>query len=280
MNAQRIISQIDNLAPFSETIHQLIELASDDVRALSEIAAAIKTDANLVTNVLKLANSAYYGLKQQVDSIDRAVALLGAQRILEIALLSLAAPTLQATQKGYGLQKGELWRHSMVSACYAREIARQHDLKSANLIFTAALIKDIGKVILNRYMSDAAKEIDALVYHQNVPFFEAERTVLGISHAELSAMAFEKWNFPENLVHIVRNHHLQKAPVVAPRETCIVFLGDAIASMLGIGTGKDGLSYSFNEEILSRYFDFQTLDTLVFSLVTSMGGINDLMNQL
>jgi putative nucleotidyltransferase with HDIG domain len=280
MNARRIISQIDNLAPFSETIHQLIALASDDSKSLAEIAGVIKTDANLVTNVLKLANSAYYGLKHEVDTIDRAVTLLGSQRILEIALLSMTAPAFQAPQKGYGLQKGELWKHSMVSAGYAREIAKQYDLKSADLIFTAGLIKDIGKVILNRYMTDAAEEIDELVNQQKVPFFEAEQKVLGISHAELSAIAFEKWNFPDKLVHIVRNHHLQSAPVVAPRETCTVFLGDTIASMLGIGTGKDGLNYPFSEEILSRYFDFRNLDTLVFSLYTGMGSIADLMNQL
>jgi putative nucleotidyltransferase with HDIG domain len=280
MNVNEIISKIDALAPFSETTIQLVELVSDDSRALSEIADIIKTDANLVTNVLRLTNSAYYGLRHQVESIDRAVALVGAQQVLEIAMLSMAAPLFQANQEGYGLQKGELWRHSIVSATFAREIAKNNNLNNADLIFTASLIKDIGKVILNRYMTKAVKAIDMLVYDHQFPFYKAEKKVLGIDHAELSAMAFEKWNFPEKLVHIVRNHHIQTTPVVAPRETCMVFLGDTVASMLGIGTGKDGLLYPFNEEVLSRYFDLHNMDNLIFALYSEMEGISDLINQI
>lgn len=279
MNVNEIVSNIDSLAPFKETTYQLVELVTDDSRALSEIAAVIKTDANLVSNVLRLANSAYFGLRQEVASIDRAVALMGGQRVLEIALLSMAAPVFQGTQEGYNLKKGELWRHSIVSATFSREIAQKNGLNNADLIFTAALIKDIGKVILNRYMDQVAKAIDLLVYEHDIPFLIAEKKVLGIDHAQLSAMAFEKWNLPEKLVSIVRNHHIQKTPVVAPRETCTVFLGDIITSMLGIGTGKDGLNYIFNEDVLSRYFGLDGLDELIFSLFHELDGITDLMEQ-
>lgn len=280
MNARQIIADIDTLAPFPKTAYRLVELVADDSRSLAEIADVIKTDANLVTNVLRLANSAYFGLRQEVASIDRAVTLIGGQRILEIALLSMAAPVFEAPQAGYGLGEGELWKHAIVSATFAREIAKQNNLKSADLIYTAGLIKDIGKVILNRYMVKAAKAIDLLVYEHHFPFFRAERKVLGIDHAELSALAFEKWHFPERLVYIVRNHHIQKIPVVAPRETCTVFLGDTISSMLGVGAGKDGLIYPFNEDVLSRYFDLSNLDNLIFSLYPQISGITDLIDRI
>ena len=203
--------------------------------------------------------------------------LLGGQMILEIALFSMTAKTFQAPQKGYALHSGELWRHAMISAVFARELAKQHELKKVDTVFTAALIKDIGKVILNRYLVDAAEEIDALVEEQNLPFFEAEKTVLGIDHAELGALAFERWGLPENLVLIVRNHHLQKTPVVAPRETCIIHLADTICSMFGFGAGKDGLHYPFNEEILTRYFDLKDFQSIVARLFSHMGKLQDLM---
>jgi putative nucleotidyltransferase with HDIG domain len=278
MNPNEIIADINTLTPFPETTYQLAALVSDDSRSLSEIIDVIKTDANLVTNVLRLANSAYYGLRQEVQSIDRAVAVLGGQRILEMALLATTASTFEAPQEGYALKKGELWRHSIISATFARKIAVQNGLKSADLIYTAALIKDIGKVILNRYMGRTAKAIDLLANQHHFAFYTAEKKVLGIDHAELGAIAFEKWNFPEKLVFIVRNHHLQKTPVVAPRETCAVFLGDNLASMLGIGTGKDGLIYPFQEELLSRYFDLQSPDRLVFSLFSEVKEISNLIN--
>jgi putative nucleotidyltransferase with HDIG domain len=280
MNVSEIVSNIDSLAPFRETSYHLVELVTDDSRAISEIADVIKSDANLVANVLRMANSAYYGLRQEVDSIDHAVAMMGSQHVLEIALLSMAAPIFQGNQDGYALKKGELWRHSIVSATFSRKIAVKNGMSNADLVFTAALIKDVGKVILNRYMDQAAKAIDLLVYEHHIPFIKAEKKVLGIDHAHLSALAFEKWNLPEKLVSIVRNHHVQEAPAVAPRETCTIFLGDTITSMLGIGTGKDGLNYTFNEEVLSRYFGLEGLDELIYSLFPELDGITDLINQL
>ena len=277
MSLHKILSDIYTLEPFPRAAMQLVEIVADEKRALSEVAGIVMQDPNLTANVLRLANSASYGLKQQVASIDRAVSLLGGQIILEIALISMTAATFKNAQTGYGLLKGEPWRHAMTSAVFAREIAKRYGLKSADVVFTAGLIKDIGKVILDRYMSGAAARIDELIYEKGWPFFEAEKKVLGVDHAELGALAFEKWGFPEKLILIVRNHHLQKTPVVAPRETCAVFLGDTVCSMMGVGTGKDGLNYPFGDEHLLRYFDLQSFDSLVASLYLHLDSIKDLL---
>jgi putative nucleotidyltransferase with HDIG domain len=276
MTIHEIINLIEMLEPFPQTAMQLIEIAADESRAIAEVCDLVKTDANLASNVLRLANSAYFGLKQEVDSLDRAVTLLGAQFILEIALFSMTASTFKDAQDGYALEAGELWRHSIISAIFARELAKEQNLKSVETIFTAALIKDIGKVILNRFILDAAMQIDDLVDQRNFSFSEAEKMILGIDHAELGALAFEKWHFPESLVLIVRNHHLQKAPAAVPRETCVVYLADTICSMLGFGAGRDGLNYPFNEDVLRRYFDIQNFEKTVTKLFGTIGDIEGL----
>lgn len=280
MSLHDIIHDIDTLEPFPQTAMQLISLVGDESRALAEVVDIVRTDANLASNVLRLANSAYFGLKRQVDSLDRAVMLLGGQMILEIALFSNTSRAFQAPQEGYALRAGELWRHAMVSAIFARDLAKQNGLNKVDAVFTAALIKDIGKVLLNRFMADAALEIDDLVEKGHMPFFEAEKKVLGIDHAELGALAFEKWGLPEKLVLMVRNHHLQKAPVVAPRETCIIYLADTICSMLGFGAGKDGLRYPFSDELLVRYFGIQDFQGMVTRLFLRLGNLQDLMAAL
>ena len=277
MSLEEIIHEIGLLEPFSQTALQLVELVGDESRALAEVADVVKSDANLASNVLRLANSAYFGRQQQVDAIDRAVMLLGGRLVFEIALFSMTAGFFQQAQDGYALEAGELWRHSVTSAVFARELARQYGLAHVEVVFTAALIKDIGKVILNRFMAAADRQIDVLVEQQKMPFFEAEKMILGVDHAELGALALKQWGLPGNLVALVRNHHLQKPPVVAPRETCVIFLADSICSMLGLGTGKDGLHYPFREELLLRYFDVQDFQGLVSRMFTRLEKIETLL---
>lgn len=277
MNLQTIIGGIGALAPFPRTAMRIIDLAGDESRSTAEIADLVKTDANLAGNMLRLANSTYFGLKQKVDSIDRAVTLLGSRFLLEMALFSMTTEMFGAPQAGYALKAGELRRHAMVSAIFARELAKQYGLDKIETVFTAALIKDIGKTILNQHLVEASGEIDALIENQKVPFFEAEKAVLGIDHAELGAMALEQWDLPENLVIMVRNHHLQKDPVVAPREVCVIYLADTICSMFGFGAGKDGLHYPFSDDILLRYFDIQDLHGIMARLLVHVVKIDDLM---
>ncbi|MCP4747507.1 MAG: HDOD domain-containing protein [Desulfobacteraceae bacterium] len=280
MSVQKIIDEIESMAPFSQSSLQIIEMMSCPESGSSKVARVVKKDANLAANVLRLANSSFFGLKQKVDSIDHAVTIIGSKRVLEIALYSMTSAALKKPQLGYALKGGELWRHTVIGAAFAREIAIEQNLDNAEVVFTAALIKDLGKVILSRHLAEAEKEIDQLVFEKKMPFCEAEKKILGIDHAELAAIAFERWSFPENLIHVVRNHHLQKEPVIAPKETCIVFLGDVICSILGIGSGKDGLAYRFSDDILLRYFDIHNFHNLVSSLFSRISQLDQLADLL
>jgi putative nucleotidyltransferase with HDIG domain len=172
--------------------------------------------------------------------------------VADLAFLASIAENLKAEQTGYGLRKGDLWKYSVLSALIARELAKNKGIAKTHLIFTAALLKDIGKVILNQYVEDAFEEINTMVVKKYVTFREAEKQVLGIDHAELGGMVAESWNFSPKMVEIIRNHHQPQKSSISEIESSIVYLADTMCMMMGVGGGLDGLAYRFHKEVINR----------------------------
>ncbi len=119
-------------------------------------------------------------------------------------------------------------------------------------IFTAALLKDIGKVVLSQYVVEAQKKINALVSDDGYSFREAEKEVIGIDHAELGGMVAEKWKFSSQMADIIRNHHLHDESAQDDIETVIVYLADTLCMMMGLGGEVDALHYRFHKKVIER----------------------------
>jgi putative nucleotidyltransferase with HDIG domain len=162
------------------------------------------------------------------------------------------AQNLKKRQSGYDLSEGELWRYSVSSALIARELAEKRGSKDNYLLFTGALLKDIGKVLMNQYVADASEKINTLVSKDGLSFKEAEKEVIGIDHAELGGIVAEKWKFSSEMVEIIRNHHLSEKLARTNFEASIIFLADTICMMMGIGVGSDGLAYRFHREVFEQ----------------------------
>ena len=125
-------------------------------------------------------------------------------------------------------------------------------INDVSLIFTSALLKDIGKVILNNYVEDSLKDIIEMVENENLTFLEAEKEIIGIDHAELGARVAEKWNFSTAMVDIVRNHHSPEKSSPNDLSVPIIYLADSICMMVGIGVGSDGLAYKYDLDVMKR----------------------------
>jgi putative nucleotidyltransferase with HDIG domain len=172
--------------------------------------------------------------------------------VVDLVLLASGADNLKPEQKGYDLRKGDLWKYSVLSALIARELAENKGIGKTHLIFTAALLKDIGKVILGQYVGDVFEEINLKVVEENLTFREAEKEVIGIDHAELGGVVAESWNFSSKMVEIIKNHHQPQQSSKSEIESSIVYLADTICMMIGVGSGLDGLAYRFHKEVLER----------------------------
>jgi putative nucleotidyltransferase with HDIG domain len=266
MKIEDIIRQIDQLDPINPKIFKLLDILEDENHSLEDVTDIIEFDPNLTANILRYANSALFGAKMKIESLQAAVSRLGSQTVFEVVIGSIAASRLNKGLQGYDLKEGELWRHSVFSSLFAKELARRFDVEGINLVFTAALLKDIGKVILNRYLQEVVENINELIYYQKMSFIEAEKRVLGIDHAQLGGIVAQKWNFPKKLVQIIRHHHMEDASGDDP-EVNAVYIADTICSMIGIGTGSDGLHYRFDDAVIKRFVGIDiSLDRVIAEL--------------
>jgi len=248
-----IIDRIDQLTPIPPIAMRIMALAEDPDSPLSEIADLIVNDPAITANLLKTCNSAYFGLARKVDSVQDAIVLVGLDYIVQIVMLGSISPNFKQGAAGYGLGEGELWRHAAVSAYVAQALAQRYGApKSRHLVFTAALLKDIGKLILGRYVAFSFEQINILVHAQGHSFDDAEKKIIGMNHEELGALVGEKWNFSEKLIYIIGHHHLSAADARQDLETALVYLADIVCMMMGVCTGADGLAYRFYSDVLKR----------------------------
>ena len=249
INIKTIIKDIDRLEPIPQALQKVLVIINDPDSSISELTDVVKYEPSLTANLLKICNSSYTGLKVEVDSVHRAVALLGMEQVGELILLASASKNFGKSQPGYGLKAGELWKYSVSSALLARELAKRAETVNTHFVFTAALLKDMGKLVLSQYVSDSFEKINMLVTEKEFSFMEAEKEVVGIDHAELGGMLMEKWQFNKDMITVVKNHHLSDDTCEPDIETKMVYLADILCMMLGIGGGADGLAYRFYKDV-------------------------------
>ena len=249
---QKLMKEIKNLRPIPAVANQLLTVVDNPDSSMEDIANVIQYDPVMTANVLKTCNSAYFGLKHPAESVKDAVNMLGTDQVIELVLLKSGAKALSGSQKGYGLEGGDMWWYSVSSAVIAKQVAVKFSLKNKNTIFTSALIKDIGKIILGTHVFDAFQKIKNLVEKKNFSFSEAEKKIIGIDHAELGAMIAKMWKFSPKMIKIIRHHHLSDETMIKDKEIAAVYLSDCICMMMGTGVGLDGLSYRFKAQAMKE----------------------------
>lgn len=249
---QRLLKEIQNLKPIPAVTNQLLAAVDNPGSSMETIAQVIQYDPVITASILKTCNTAYFGLKHPAESIKDAVSMLGTDQVIELALIKSGAQTLSGPQDGYGLEAGDMWQYSVSSAIIAKQVATKLALKNKSTIFTSALIKDIGKIILEKYVSNASGKIAHLVEHKEFSFLEAEKKILGIDHAELGAMIAKQWKFSPRMIKIIRHHHLSDETMIKDKEIAAVYLADCICMMMGTGVGSDGLAYRFKNQVIKE----------------------------
>lgn len=248
----QIVGDIQALPRLPNTVVHLVSVVGDPASTLPQVVEAIRYDPTLTAELLRLCNSAYYGLTRRVESLDDAVRLLGTAKVFQLIMAAHTRTMLSAPQEGYGLLAGVLWSHAVAVAVAGQLLARRLGLPQAGLLFTAGLLHDTGKIVLNEFVRREYAEIVRRVTEQRLSFCEVEQEVLGCTHAEVGARVAEAWNLPEVLVDCIRYHHEPDARPVPDARVDVVHLADAVCLLFGLGTGDDGLCYRPSAAVLGR----------------------------
>ncbi|MEW6517583.1 MAG: HDOD domain-containing protein [candidate division FCPU426 bacterium] len=228
-------SEIKTLVPMSATLSRLTNLMSDINAKTSDIARVIELDSVLTVNVLRWANSAFYGAHMPVESVRGAVIRLGMNNIIRLSIGSCLAGSMKQSVPGYRLAEQELWRHNVAAALTVESLGALTRRPVPPAAFTAALIHDIGKVVLGQHLQkEMFQQLQQLQQQEGLCYIEAERRLLETDHAEVGAAIAGYLKFPEELVKAIERHHDP-----APREDSLldaVIIANAAAKQIGFGS--------------------------------------------
>ena len=251
MQANKIASAIKSFPGMPGTAVKLLGLIDDSAMRVSQIEEILRHDPGLTANVLRMANSAYFGIPSKVGSIRQAVILLGLKRLIQMVIAACVSAIMDKSVPGYDLPPGELWRHSIAASVAAAGLVKVLKVEAAEEIFTAALLHDVGKLVRGDFVKDEFKQIETAI-SQGISFEMAEKIVLGTTHADVGARILTKWLLPPEIVHAVQFHHAPETSERVSSMLDIVHVANFISMMIGIGIGADGLQHEPSAEVTER----------------------------
>lgn len=233
MNCEKkYIRDVDNLVPRPDIALDVLNLAHDPNCSIPNLAKKIEKDPSLTANMLRVANSAYFGYMHKITSIRDIIIRLGMESIKLIAITSASVGLMKSPQEAYNMEPGSLWYHSHATAILASVIAEYANAEDNAAIYTAALLHDIGKILLNRplQLESGKREMPKIFFH----IIELEDYALQTNHAKVGMALLQSWGLPENITIPVGFHHSPDYPEASMLNAKIVYLANFLVESIGI----------------------------------------------
>ncbi|WDP93020.1 MAG: HDOD domain-containing protein [Desulfobacter sp.] len=216
-------------------VDRIISIASDENTTTETLAEVIAYDQGMTNKLLKLANSVYYAQKTKVETIKRAISVIGFDEIIGIAL-GMGILSSVSSKSGLTLDMKALWIHGIGVATVSKELAKRTNPGIAGKIFIPALLHDMGKVIFSVYFKQDYLKARQFAIENKKPLYFSENAVLKLDHAVLSALLMKRWNFPASIMIPCRFHHNpESSPVQYKHQALIINLADYLTQKAGVG---------------------------------------------
>ena len=233
MKADEILKKLDSIKdiPTLPTIvFELNELLQDPNTPITEISDIIEKDQAMSLRVLKLVNSAFYGIHKEVNDIGNAIVLLGFNTVRN-AIVSLGViNSFSGIKSLEGFDISDFWKHSLAVAVVSKSLAEKTKIASPDGCFVGGLLHDIGKVILAQYFQDLFEKVWNAAKKENISFYEAEKKEISIDHAIIGAHLATNWELPENFIDVIRWHHDVRNDSESKKMILIIYLSDIIVN--------------------------------------------------
>ncbi len=234
---EKALASVGDIATLPEVTVKIIEIVEDPKSTARDLHNVIKNDPALSVKVLKVVNSAFYGLPGQVASMDRAIILLGLSAVKNIAIAASIARLFKGKRISEHFSAADLWRHSVAVAVAARTIARcSPNPVMADEVFVAGLIHDIGTLIERQSSPDQFAEVINRCSTTDIDFLECEREIIGADHQAFGVGLTTKWKFPHHLRASVGFHHNPSALSIELQNVAtLIRLADVLCCQEQIG---------------------------------------------
>ncbi|MDJ0721882.1 MAG: HDOD domain-containing protein [Desulfobacterales bacterium] len=227
---KKILRQLKDLPPMPQIVFKARHLLANPDSEMRDLSALLESDQAIATKVLKLANSAYYGLCGKVSSIRHASSMLGFKALGQLISMVGTSAVLGKTLQGYDLDSAGTWRHSLMAASASRIIALGKNPALESDAFSAGLIHDVGKLVLDRHVDKRKSDFERLTEGGRNSMLVAEQRILGLDHAEIGFEVCQYWNIPETISTAIKFHH-QPSKSEDDELAYIIFMANSIANM-------------------------------------------------
>ncbi len=250
---QTAIREISHIATLPEITLKIVSIVEDPNSTAQDLHAVISKDPALCTRILKVVNSAFYGLPGQIGSINRAIVLLGLNAVKNIAIAASLSKMFKGGQLTPTFSAKDLWSHSLAVGTATKLIAESMRMGLVDEAFLSGLLHDVGLMVEMQW--DRNKLSEVLDKTSKSPAGTSsvtlEEAIYGASHQDFGAALSEKWKFPKSFTNVIGHHH---NPMALPADQrtlpCMVFVADRLAAELKGGYTADIGDMSIPAEIL------------------------------
>ncbi|MEA1996022.1 MAG: HDOD domain-containing protein [Gemmatimonadota bacterium] len=277
---KEILDSIQQIPPMPMVAIRLANLLNDPSVDIGVLVETVKYDPGLTAQLIRMANSAYFSSATEVTSLKDTLVRLGNNQLFSFVIATTVRPILDTPLKGYSLETGELWQHSVAVAVCAEKFEMDL-LKGTNgeIAFTTGLLHDMGKLVMSTFVEDLTEKIKSFSFGKQLSFEKAEMEIFDIDHTEVGAVLLENWGFPEEIVSVVRWHHDPNHASENQYLTDLVHIADSVCMSLGVGVGIDGLCYNLCSESCERLgLDILKLELLASSTIEKMELVNQMFS--
>jgi putative nucleotidyltransferase with HDIG domain len=230
-----LCSTIEALQPIPQIALKIIRMIHENSHSMEDLAKELRQDQVISAKVIQLCNSAFYNLRAGIDSIDRALVILGEIRLLKIIISALLEDFFSQHIGGYSLCKGGLFNHALGTAMMSEQLAAMTGIVSGDIAYTAGLLHDIGKVVLDQYLAQAYSYFYRKTQRENISLIDVEQDAFGVTHPETGGFLAERWSFPKNIMEVIQYHHAPEKALGYPELTHLIYLADVIMSRFIVG---------------------------------------------
>ena len=219
LDPQQVVAEFKDIPPMPNVMVKALSVIKNPTTGIAELARIMQVDQSIATKTLNLVNSAFYGFRQQITSIQKALVILGMMKAKNI-IMSLALKQMMTAQGSR-----ELWEHSIKCAVAAEILAKEYKVINPDDAFVIGFLHDIGKMLLNSKNPLKYSKVRYLAQQENVSLIDLEDAQFGTNHCILGALVSKKWQLPVILTNCIRYHH-DPAQSSLPTVCGIVYCAD------------------------------------------------------
>lgn len=232
-----MVNSVGELVTLPDIFLRINHLVESPDSTIADIAQAVSQDPAFTVRLLRVANSPLYGLTSSIDTVSKAVSIIGTGRIRNLALSTAVADSFSGLSNSL-VSMENFWRHSLYCGLAAKKLAKLAGRCDAEAVFTAGLLHDIGELVIFNRRPEQAKEalMRVLDSADELALYEAERQVMGFDHAQVGGELARQWNLPPLLAECIAYHHDIHEAKIYPRENALIHIANILAQMAEVQT--------------------------------------------